>query len=372
MINLIRFRGVVKNQNYFFAVVLCLQLFILSGLMAAPEYAQAGVTNVGNHVSPYRANSPDGLSNGRTLLQEDLDAADLLAQTEYPVLGQDAPGEHKTPDEKQPTVEPITGWVPILGEQVRKKGFDLPLPFGVGTTLVFMDQGIRLRNVKVGIGDPNIEVEGLSFSDARAHDRANTARLDMWLLPFVNIYGIFGYINGEAELDLDISQIAGGLPIPLPPIFEPGKTIDFNIDYNGTTFGGGMTLAGGYQNVFASLDVNYTYSNIDVADGQIKTYTISPRLGLQVNHSAVPGSVAFWVGAMYMRYKQTVTDDINLNELDPRLPPVQIDFKLDVENDEPWNFLFGGQWEITKRWQFMTEGGVGKRTQVLTGISFRF
>jgi hypothetical protein len=75
---------------------------------------------------------------------------------------------------------------------------------------------------------------------------------------------------------------------------------------------------------------------------------------------------------MYMNYNQTVTDNIRLNELDPRLPPVQIDFKLDVENDQPWNFLFGGQWEITKRWQFMAEGGVGDRTQVLTGVSFRF
>ena len=29
----------------------------------------------------------------------------------------------------------------------------------------------------------------------------------------------------------------------------------------------------------------------------------------------------------------------------------------DIENEEPWNFIFGGQWEITKRWQVMAEGG---------------
>jgi hypothetical protein len=368
----IRFRSVFNYQNYCFPVAFCLQLFILSGLMAVPEYAQAGIAKGEHHAPPYRFNGSDGTATVPTPMPDDLDPADLLAQTKYPVLDQGGSSEIKKPAEKQPTVEPITRWVPILGEQVREKGFDLPLPFGVGTNLVFMDQGIKLRNIKVGIGDPTIEVKGLSFVDARAHDRVITARLDMWLLPFVNIYGIFGYINGEAEIGLDINQIAGGLPIPLPPIIEPGKTINFNIDYNGTTFGGGMTLAGGYQNFFASVDANYTYSNIDVANSQIKAYTISPRVGLQMNPSAVPGALALWVGAMYMNYNQTVTDNIRLNELDPRLPPVQIDFKLDVENDQPWNFLFGGQWEITKRWQFMAEGGVGDRTQVLTGVSFRF
>ena len=195
----------------------------------------------------------------------------------------------------------------------------------------------------------------------------------MWLLPFANIYGIFGYINGESELDLDVSRITTSLPIPgLPPIFEPGKTIDLNIHYKGTTFGGGMTLAGGYKDFFASVDGNYTYSNIDIADGDITTLTISPRLGLLVDSPEVKGSLAFWVGAMYMKYKQTVTDDISLNEFDPRLPSVKINYKLDVQNDEPWNFIFGGQWEITQRWQIMAEGGVGERKQLILGAFLRF
>jgi hypothetical protein len=133
-----------------------------------------------------------------------------------------------------------------------------------------------------------------------------------------------------------------------------------------------VTLAGGYKHFFASLDANYTYSNIDVVDSEIKTYTLSPRVGLLIDPDSVPGSLAFWVGGMYMRYRQTVTDDVNLREFDSRLPSVEIDFKLDIKNSEPWNFLFGGQWEITQRWQFMAEGGVGDRKHVLTGLFFRF
>jgi hypothetical protein len=252
-------------------------------------------------------------------------------------------------------------------------GYDLPLPFGAGANLVLMDQGLDIRNVNVGIGDPTFEIEDFGLSDARAHDTAITVRLDMWLLPFANIYGIFGSINGESELDLDVSRISAILPIPgLPPIFEPGKTIDLNVHYKGTTYGGGMTLAGGYKDFFASVDGNYTYSNIDLTDGDITTLTISPRVGLLVDSPEIKGSLAFWVGAMYMKYKQTITDDISLNELDPRLPSVKINYKLDVQNDEPWNFIFGGQWEITKRWQVTAEGGVGDRKQLILGAFFRF
>jgi hypothetical protein len=371
VVNTDRVPIVVPNLAYCFVVIAGLAIILLSGLTAAPASANPGTVQ-GKHLSADPLTHPPAVNPVDQLLMMGHPlASPLLAQSSYPVLDEKPLGEDNRFAEKKAAIEPVTRKLPIWGEKAREQGFDLPLPFGVGANLVFMDQGIKLRNVKVGIGDPTFEVEGLEFSDARAHDRANTFRLDLWLLPFANIYGIFGYINGEAELDLDIGQVAGGIP-GLPPILAPGRTIDLNIDYNGTTFGGGMTLAGGYKDFFVSLDGNYTYSNIDVADSQIKTYTLSPRLGLLVDSAVIPGNLALWVGGMYMRYKQTVTDDVNLKDFDSSLPSIILDFKLDVENEQPWNFLFGGQWEITKRWQFMAEGGVGDRNQVVTGLYFRF
>ena len=362
----LRLKGFMKYVNHRFAGVLFLHLAALIGLVGTPGQAASDHAEVGTYASNLGDNSPP-VGAGET------NPSTLLAQSEYPVLSEDPLGGDQKPDTKKETVKPVTNKLPIWGQKVRDMGFDLPLPFGAGANFVLMDQGIDIRNVKVGIGDPTFEIDDLGLSDARARDTAITMRLDMWLLPFANIYGIFGYIDGESELDLDISKITSNLPIPgLPSVSEPGKTIDLNIHYNGTTYGGGMTLAGGYKDFFASVDGNYTYSDIDIVDGDITTLTISPRVGLLVDSPAIKGSLAFWVGAMYMKYKQTITDDINLNELDPRLPSVQLDFKLDVKNDEPWNFLFGGQWEITKRWQVMAEGGVGDRKQLILGAFFRF
>ena len=359
-------QGFMKYVNHRFTVVLFLHLPVLIGMVVTPGHADSDHAEVGTYALYLGDDTPP-------LVLGDTNPSTLLAQSEVPVPSEDPLGEDQKPETKKEAIEPVTHKLPIWGQKVREMGFDLPLPFGAGANLVLMDQGLDIRNVKVGIGDPTFEIEELGFSDARAYDTAITARLDMWLLPFANIYGIFGYINGESELDLDVSRITTVLPIPgLPPIFEPGKTIDLNIHYQGTTFGGGMTLAGGYKDFFASVDGNYTYSNIDIADGDISTLTISPRVGLMVDSPAIKGSLAFWVGAMYMKYKQTVTDDISLNELDPRLPSVKINYKLDVQNDEPWNFIFGGQWEITQRWQIMAEGGVGERKQLILGAFFRF
>jgi hypothetical protein len=373
VVKLICVLSVTKFLSHRFTVILLLPLLFLAGLIAIPGYAQSGTATGEHRFSDHLSPSPAGNLAELNPISNSRAGSTGLAQSGIPVLDEDPLEVDKKPQEKQKSVEPLTRQLPIWGEKARAKGYDLPLPFGAGANLVFMDQGIQIRNVKVGIGDPIFEVSGLAFSDARSHDAAVTGRLDVWLLPFVNIYGIFGAVNGESELDLDIGSVTGALPpIGLPPIFEPGTTIDLNIDYNGTTYGGGMTLVGGYKNFFGSVDANYTFSNIDVVDGEIKTYTVTPRVGWLVDSTKIPGSLALWVGAMYMRYRQTITDDINLQEIDPRLPSVNLDFKLDVKNDQPWNFLFGGQWEITKRWQFTVEGGIGDRKQLITGLFFRF
>ena len=361
-----------QHLNHCFALVLGLQVVVLIGLILTPGPAVADSGKGEPHATSCVTQRDIGLVNDLHALADTSDPGILLVESEYPVKDEHPLGAGEAPAKSQETVEPITRALPIWGEKVRAMGYNLPLPFGLGANFIYMDQGIEIRNLKVDIGGRNIDVGGVSFSDESAHNAAATARLDLWLLPFANVYGIFGYIDGESELDVNLPSLIVDLPIIGPtPITDP-KTIKFNIDYNGTTFGGGVTLAGGYKDFFGSLDVNYTQSNINVVDGEIKVLTVSPRVGVLVDPAAIKGSLALWVGAMYMDYKQTVTDEINLNELDSRLPSVEIDFEIDVKNEERWNFLFGGQWEITQRWQVMAEGGLGNRRHVILGAFFRF
>ncbi len=354
------------------AAIFLVHLLALLFLLTAPGKAVAEFT-AGDIGSSYGLSKDYRVTPGELERRSDEDyKAIRLSQSEYPIADEHPIGEDEKPSQTQKAVEPITRKLPIWGEKVRAMGYDLPLPFGAGVNFVYMDQGLDIRNLKIGSGGADQKVERVTFSDARAKDTAVTARLDLWLLPFANIYGIIGYIDGETELDVNLPGITVNVPgIGSVPILDPA-TLNFDIDYNGTTYGGGITLAGGYKDFFGSLDANYTYTDINLVDGDIKTLAISPRLGVLVDPAIIKGSFAFWIGAMYMDYKQTVTDSVNLKKLDSRLPAVDLDFEIDIKNEAPWNFLVGGQWEITKRWQITAEGGVGNRRQIVVGSSFRF
>jgi hypothetical protein len=365
-------RNTANYMSISLATILLLHFAALLSLVAAPGEAVAEMAAGENGTSYGLSKEYRAITGDLTLWSDDNDPATLLSQSEYPILDEHPGAEDEKPDEAPNTVEPITRALPIWGEKVRAMGYDLPLPFGAGVNLVYMDQGLDIRNLKIGFGNANQEVNRVSFSNASAKDKAATARLDLWLLPFANIYGIIGYIDGQTELDVNLPGITIDVPIIGPvPILDP-NTISFDIDYSGTTYGGGITLAGGYKKFFGSLDANYTYTDIDLVNGDIKTLTISPRLGVLVDPSIIKGSFAFWIGAMYMDYKQTITDSVNLNQLDSNLPSVELDFEIDIKNEEHWNFLMGGQWEITKRWQITAEGGIGNRRQIVLGSSFRF
>ena len=43
----------------------------------------------------------------------------------------------KQPDIKE--TKPLVDWLPIWGRAAQEKGFDLPLPFGVGVTYTYID-----------------------------------------------------------------------------------------------------------------------------------------------------------------------------------------------------------------------------------------
>ncbi len=368
----LRLSGVKKFVGRGVNLVIFCQILALMGL--AMTSGQAAVDNAksGDSNSYHLIKRPAVTSDDPEFFLSNSDPRILPVQSEYPVIDEDPLSDGVRPEDRKTTVEPVTRKIPIWGEKVREMGYDLPLPFGAGANFVWMDQGIDIRELRIGVGSPSTEPSGITFSNARSRNTAATMRLDAWLLPFLNIYGLVGYLNGNTELDVNVPGLTVDVPIIGPvPIFDP-FTIPVDVDYDGVTYGGGVTLAGGYKRMFGTLDMNYTRSDINLTDGEVTTLTISPRLGILVESSAIKGSGAIWIGAMYMDYKETITDSINLRQIDPALPALTLDYEVKIKNEDPWNFIFGGQWEITKRWQVMAEGGVGERKQLILGAFFRF
>src|SRR6185295_4360690 len=140
---------------------------------------------------------------------------------------------------KEPAIDetkPLIDWLPIWGRDAREKGFDLPLPFGVGLTYTYIHQNMVVSDVKINGNPLNVNLR-----DAETATHTGVFRADVWLLPFLNVYGLFGETAGTTKPVL---------------AFANGQTLESQVDYNRFSYGAGMTVAGGWKAWFLMLDAN--------------------------------------------------------------------------------------------------------------------
>ena len=100
--------------------------------------------------------------------------------------------------------------LPFMADEALKRGYDLPLPFGVGVSYVYLERLIEVRDVQIGInGAPLQPVDRLSFEDTPSQVHNVMARFDVWLLPFLNVYLLGGRTENSSTTTLTLD-----LPVP--------------------------------------------------------------------------------------------------------------------------------------------------------------
>jgi hypothetical protein len=188
------------------------------------------------------------------------------------------------------------GWssfLPLLGEEARKRGIELPLPFGAGLVFYHLSRDIEISDVRVGRnGAPPTSVSEFAALGSRADVNNLNVKLDVWILPFVNLYAIAGYIWNESETSADVT---------LPPLLPGGNTRRYHFDVptemEGSVGGLGMTLAGGYGPFFMTYDVNVAQADLGF-DDRFKAVVTSIRGGWNGRAGARPlrtwASVTDW------------------------------------------------------------------------------
>ncbi|MEG1971206.1 MAG: hypothetical protein RR101_13935 [Burkholderiaceae bacterium] len=262
----------------------------------------------------------------------------------------------------EPPRGPATAWssfLPILGAEAERRGYELPLPFGISVNGFALNEPYRVEELRLSLNDGaprSVSSQLLRVSAVEVAARSTTLRADVWLFPFLNVYGIGGYSRGKAVLGLTLLPGAQGLTkeIRIP-----------TLRYEGPTYGGGVVLAGGYKNFFATLDANRTTTRVDLLDSHVNTVVVGSRLGWRQKFGDVHGS--WWLGAMYQKSSQTMTGSVSAAADAP-----SIRFEVDQTTDKPWNLLIGTQWELGPHWWCLLEGGLGDRKQVLGSVNYRF
>ncbi len=292
---------------------------------------------------------------------------------------------------------------PILGQKTYKGGFDIPYPIGIMANYIQMNQGVLIDNFELGIKTDNVDIpltpadNIIKFGDNRNQSYSFNIRPDIWVFPFLNVYGVFGVGRSETTVNLTA-------PVELKSV----------VDQKITTSGVGLMGAFGLGPVWVSLDGNWTWNKPELLDKPVQVAVF----GLRVGHTFVfdqhpDRNIAVWGGAMRVRMESNTRGQIKLadalpieefnakgqealdyyNALPPadKLDPVNILIKrigdklvaadgeaiirygMDKQVLEEWNGIFGAQFQYNKRWMLRTEWGlIGDRKSGLLSLNYRF
>ncbi|MEM6671809.1 MAG: hypothetical protein AAF726_03140 [Planctomycetota bacterium] len=245
-------------------------------------------------------------------------------------------------------------FLPFFGEAARERGYDLPRPVGMGVNVMFINRPTEITSVQAGINGGGLnEIEFLGF-DAEASVRTIISRLDAWVLPMVNVYLLGGYIWNTSQVRMTVD---------LPG--ASGTPVNFEGDLEGPTYGGGITVAGGYKEFFATADANYTKSELGgLNDFEAALYTI--RIGWNTKFGDDP--LRLYTGATYWDTKRTISGSITTPG-----PGIQsVEFAVDQEPVDPITVILGTTLTVNDHLWIMLEFGGWEGTQsMIGGITWR-
>lgn len=225
-------------------------------------------------------------------------------------------------------------------------GHKLPMPFGLGLTIYNQTQDYELEQLELGI--PGFETVISQPLPVENRTESFHLKLDYWVLPFLNVYAVGGQLDTTTTVSL--RGIETGLP------FDFG---DLRIDNDGWVYGGGVTVAGGWNQWFATVSATFTKADLDVTKGTVEAWVVTPKVGYAMSRGAL------WVGAMYQ--------DVEERHEGLYQVPFIGDVPFDVVLGEAtaWNGLIGGTASLTEHLVLTLEGGFGDRQSTLIALEYR-
>src|SRR5678816_2739040 len=147
--------------------------------------------------------------------------------------------------------------LPIWGDQATKKGFSLPYSAGLGVNYLWQKSDLVIENLMVGFNHNTMYDmdEVIRFSNATSEGSGLNFRPDIWLFPFLNIYGIFAKSNLSTSVGYSINAPDS------TGAWHELISLDSKAEFDATSYGFGITPTIGVGGGWLALDMNFTWSD---------------------------------------------------------------------------------------------------------------
>ena len=319
--------------------------------------------------------------------------------------------------------------LPFWGQKLTDRNIDFQLPFGINANYVYNSMELKLTHFSMSLNDGEnfdeyLNAETLNFTETSAKTSGINIRADVWLLPFLNFYGIYAENNGSTKVALQPNIPIGdeGDIISLPYMdIPPAK-------FRSTTYGIGSTFVYGWNDYFISVDANYTSSASNLLEDRVGFVVASARIGRRVSFDNGM-KLAVYFGAMYRDFvdqkgnngkinlgvalpglgenwfialdnkltsNQVIIDDPNstprevldatkqntlINEvvipasvrMFDKVYGSELNYLIKKEIIQKWSTQIGFNFEITPNWMYRGELGYSSgQTFFMTGLQYRF
>jgi hypothetical protein len=238
-----------------------------------------------------------------------------------------------------------SSFLPLMGEEATKRGIQLPLPFGAGLVYYHLDRDIAISDVRVGRnGAPPTSVSDFAQLSSNSRVENLNLKLDAWILPFVNVYLIAGYIWNTSTTRIDVS---------LPPLVSGGPTrraqLTVPTSIEGSVGGIGITLAGGYGPYFMTYDANFAQADLGF-DDKFKAVVTSIRGGW--NGEAGKRPLRAWVSVTDWNTFATATGAV------PDPNGGSLSFEVDQGPAYRYTYGLGTHYGVARWFEVAADGGI--------------
>jgi len=246
---------------------------------------------------------------------------------------------------------------PRMAEEVINRGYRLPLPIGISVIGVGNTQGQDITDVYVALGKGVFppESEPLRYIPAVTIDSVSITqslqiKVDLWVLPFLNVFATLGKVTGEADIKViidrsDAPTICIPNPIPIkPPICTPNTftgafllPVKPNIDRTSATLG----LTGTYSigRWYTALTASYTDTYGDNAS-DITTTNASIRAGRRFFFKNGTMLSPFF-GVNYLDIDTRVQGTTSLKDAFPDGDSINVRYDIQLDNEDKNTVILG-------------------------------